>query len=233
MAGWATSRSQRHNLVAQRLNLCCLAFLSLLLLISIASADLVSFEDHCNDKGECPSFSSDLKKDANIDGRRVKWRNRTSEQAAPIFTGYCYMDFSAGFHGSVPDQDFVWGTNRLDYFRVTALDVNGDNHLLGNASYGDGGGGGSDHGVVVGPRVEQERGDAPDGAHGGDMTPQVPVRTFDNTGSDEVDEAIIHRLNHERDDGGHGVGDGQDGGGLVVVGWWERWWVWLALWKMV
>ncbi|KAI3499985.1 hypothetical protein L1887_35799 [Cichorium endivia] len=72
MAGWATSRSQRHNLVAQRLNLCCLAFLSLLLLISIASADEVSFEDHYDDKGECPSVASDLKKVAKIDGRRVK-----------------------------------------------------------------------------------------------------------------------------------------------------------------
>ncbi|KAI3767921.1 hypothetical protein L2E82_18350 [Cichorium intybus] len=134
-----------------------------------------------------------------------RWRNKMWEKAARIFIDYRCNSLSGGFHGFVPDQDFGRDTNRLDYFRVTALDVNGDDHLNGNVSYGDGGGG-SDHGVVVGPRVEQEKGDVADGAHGGDMTPQVHVRTFDNTGR-HVCEPVDQMLEHDSgsDDGDEAI----------------------------
>ncbi|KAI3767893.1 hypothetical protein L2E82_18322 [Cichorium intybus] len=67
IAGWATSRSQRHNLVAHRLNLRWFAFLYLLLLISIGSADQLALDD-CDDRGEDHCVPSNLKEYTNMVG---------------------------------------------------------------------------------------------------------------------------------------------------------------------
>ncbi|KAI3515038.1 hypothetical protein L1887_13787 [Cichorium endivia] len=98
------------------------------------------------------------------------------------------------------DQEFGRDTNRHDYFRVTAFDVNGDDNLAGIASDGGGGGGGgtTDRGVVVGPRPEQERGSVTVGIGGSIRTRQVPGRIFASNGN----ESVVQRPEQERDNGG-------------------------------
>ncbi|KAL7604383.1 hypothetical protein Lser_V15G19592 [Lactuca serriola] len=124
------------------------------------------------------------------------------------------------------EEDLVWqefgrDTNRLDYFRVAAFDVHEDNHVIGNGSY-DYGGGRREHGVVMRPNLEQERDD-----NLNDMTQQVPDGIIANDGSDSGG-SFVQIWEPESDGGG-----GEVGGDLLVAGWWEKWWVWLALWKIV
>lgn len=219
MASWATSRSHRDNSVAQRLNLRCLAFLSLLLLISNTSADQVSFDDRCDDSGECPSVASDLKEDV----RRAK------ELEMPEDTSFTYH--SGSFDSFLTSLVFGRDTNRHDYFRVTPFDVPESDHLLGNMTHEDGGGGTISH-VEVDPTQELETASDPTEANGGDMTQQVPVEIFSNDGSIDG-EAVVQGLKQESNDATDGVCEGEDGSIAEEVGWWEKLWVWLALWKFV
>ncbi|CAH1421563.1 unnamed protein product [Lactuca virosa] len=124
------------------------------------------------------------------------------------------------------EEDLVWqefgrDTNRLDYFRFVPFDVHEDNHVNGNGSY-DYGDGRREYGMVVRPNLGQER----DGTLG-DMTRHVYDGIIANDDSDSGG-SVVQRWEPERDGGG-----GEDGGYLLVARWWEKWWVWLALWKIV
>lgn len=94
-------------------------------------------------------------------------------------------------------QDLEQDTNRLNYFDVRAFDVFGDDNLTRNASDG-GGGGRSDRGVVVGPRLEQEIGSDSAVAGGGIRIRRGQVEISANNGS----EALVRILNQETDNGG-------------------------------
>ncbi|KAI3767896.1 hypothetical protein L2E82_18325 [Cichorium intybus] len=174
-----------------------LAFLSLLLLLSIAPSKVTS--DHrCDDGWKGIGFKYNWEKDTNMVEEDLLLLNSD-------------------------DHDFGRDTNRLDYFRVIAFDVFGDNQPTGNTSYDDGGRR-SDGGVVVGPRLEQG------GTMPGDVIQPVPAGIVTNDGSDGG-EPLVQILEPEDDDGVGGGGG--DVGYLVMVGWWEKWWVWLGLWKIL
>ncbi|KAL4582693.1 hypothetical protein LXL04_007251 [Taraxacum kok-saghyz] len=110
---------------------------------------------------------------------------------------------------SIPiNRDFGRNTNRMDYFRVTELDVYTENPIAGNVSY-EGGGTSRDPGVLGGSRLEHERYNPPTNVGVGDGEVVVLEQDLDDV-SDFVDEC-----------------------GVMAVGLCEVLWVWLALWKLV
>ncbi|KAI3767905.1 hypothetical protein L2E82_18334 [Cichorium intybus] len=163
----------------------------------------------------------------------IKWTYRVWEiPENGSFFNWSKNYLSSGSFDSFP-VSLVFGrdTNRLDYFRVTPFDVPESDHLPGNVTHEDDGGGTISH-VEVHPTLELETASDPAEANGGDMTQQVPVDIFSNDGSIDG-EALVQGLKQESNDATDGVYEGEDGSGVEDVGWWEKLWMWLALWKFV